>query len=85
MQQFSCTLADPEGLHARPAGKLVSLACSYASVIELHKAEKAANCRRLFALLSLCVRSGEPITFTVEGEDEEAAIAALRAFVLTLS
>lgn len=30
MQQFSCTLADPEGLHARPAGKLVSLACSYA-------------------------------------------------------
>lgn len=85
MQQFSCTITDPEGLHARPAGKLVTLACSYASSIELHKADKSANCRRLFALLGLCVRSGEPILFTAEGEDEEAAIAALRAFILTLS
>lgn len=85
MQQFSCIIADPEGLHARPAGKLVTLACGYACTIELHRRDKAANCRRLFALLGLGVRGGEEVTFTAEGEDEAAAIAALRAFAMALT
>ncbi len=80
MTQFSYTVRDPLGLHARPAGQLVKLARGLSSRVEIGKADKTADARRLIALMELNVLQGETVTVSVEGTQEEADLQALRTF-----
>lgn len=81
MKTFSYTIRDELGLHARPAGLLVNAAKQYQSSITVTKGEKSASCGKLLALMGLGIRCGDTITVTVEGSDEEAAQAGIRAFL----
>lgn len=80
MKEFSYVVTDPEGIHARPAGILVKQAAAYKSSVKLTKGEKTADAKRIFGVMGLGVKTGEEITVTVEGEDEETAITELEAF-----
>lgn len=73
MKEFTHTIADPVGIHARPAGILVKAANTFKSSISMQKGEKKADVKRLFALMSLAVKTGETVIIRVEGEDEDAA------------
>jgi len=75
MKEFKYTITDPEGIHARPAGELVKAAKEFASTIKLNKDGKAGDCKRI------AVKQGNEVTFTFEGEDEDAAYEAISAFV----
>ena len=80
MKQFEYVITDPVGIHARPAGLLVKEAKQHASRIMLQKGEKAADATRMMSVMGLGVKCGDTLNVTVEGEDEEAAAAAIQAF-----
>ncbi|GMO37694.1 MAG: HPr family phosphocarrier protein [Termitinemataceae bacterium] len=81
MQTFEYIIKDPIGIHARPAGELVAEAKKFKSTMTLAKGDKSADLVKLFALLKLGVKSGETVTIAITGEDEDAAAAAIKAFL----
>ena len=81
MKEFTYTITDTEGIHACPAGELVKTAKSFESTIRLSKDGKAADCKRVFALMGLAVKQGQTVAITAEGSDEDAAIRAMERFM----
>lgn len=76
MKQFTYTIKDELGVHARPAGLLVKLAKKYASKVTIEKDGKTSDMRKLMEVMGLGIKQGETITVTVEGEDEDETVAA---------
>ena len=77
MKEFSYVITDKEGIHARPAGVVVAEAKKYASNVTITNKGKSADLKRIFGVMSLCVKCGEEIVVRVEGADEEAAATAI--------
>ena len=77
MKQFVYVIQDKEGIHARPAGIVVAEAKKYASAVTISNKGKSADLKRIFGVMSLCVKSGEEVLFKVEGDDEDACAVAL--------
>ena len=71
------TIKNPTGLHLRPAGILCKEAIQYKSLITFSFRDTVANAKSVLSVLGACVKSGDEITLTCEGEDEEAALNAL--------
>ena len=63
------------------AGELVKAAKEFAANITLTKDGKSGDCKRIFGIMGLAVKAGNEITLTFDGEDEEAAYAAVTEFV----
>lgn len=81
MKRFTYTITDPVGIHARPAGLLVKQVKNYTSTITVEKDGKQVNALRLMALMGLCVKKGDAVVVTVEGDDEEIAARELEAWM----
>ena len=67
------TVNNPTGLHLRPAGNLCKEAMKYKSMIKFQFRETTANAKSVLSVLGACVKSGDEITLTCEGEDEAEA------------
>lgn len=80
MKEFSYTITDPVGIHARPAGLLAKAAKAYQSTVTLYKGEKSANVTRLMAVMGLGVKCGDTVKVIAEGADEDTAIAEMETF-----
>lgn len=80
MKEFKYTIQDELGIHARPAGMLVKQAAGFKSAITLSNGVKSADAKRIMAVMGMGVKQGQEVTVTIEGEDEEAAAAAVEAF-----
>ena len=78
MKSFTYTISDPIGIHARPAGVLVKRASAFASDITLECGGKSADAKRIFAVMGLGVKSGDEVTLTASGADEDSAIDAMK-------
>lgn len=81
MKEFTYTITDPVGIHARPAGLLAKKAAGFKSTVTVIKGEKKADTRRLIAFMGLGIKCGDTITIQAEGEDEQAAAEAVQAFL----
>ena len=81
MKSFTHVIADPLGLHARPAGMLVKAAAGYASAVTIEAPSGKADAKRIMAVMRLAAKQGMTLTVTCEGADEEAAAAGLEAFL----
>ena len=82
MKQFTYAITDPIGIHAHPAGMLAQLAKSFAdSTVTLSKGDQTVKATQLMKLMNLGVKAGDEVTIGVEGGDEDAALAALEAFM----
>ena len=79
MPELTLVVADPSGLHARPAARFVQAASKFESRIVLRYGGREADAKSLIALLGLTVRPSSEIVIDAEGPDAEAAIAALAA------
>ena len=77
MKEFRYTISDKNGIHARPAGLIVQCAKGFESILTLWLADQSADCRKLFSLMQLGVKSGDEIRVTAEGRDEEKALTEL--------
>ena len=80
MKPFTYTVKDELGIHARPAGMLVKEVKNFQSKVMLEKDGKTVDASRLMAVMSMGVKQGQTVTITVEGEDEDAAYEAVKAF-----
>ena len=54
---------------------------AFSSTATLEKNGKTCDLRKLMALMGMGVKQGETVTVKVEGEDEEAAAAAIQQFL----
>ena len=81
MKEFKHVIADPLGMHARPAGMLVKAVAGYASKITVTAPTGTADAKRLMALMRLAAKQGMELTITVDGADEEKAASELQAFL----
>jgi len=71
------TIADELGIHARPAGLIAKLAVQYQSKFMIGTGDNMADAAKIIGIMSLCMKQGDEIMVTVEGNDEEAAAAML--------
>lgn len=67
------------GLHARPAGLLVSKSKEFESQVEIVKGEKTINAKSIMGILSLGTAKDDELIIQAEGSDEVEAVAALVA------
>jgi phosphotransferase system HPr (HPr) family protein len=84
MRTTEQTIRNPSGLHARPAAMFVRTAAGFRSKLTLENLERATppvDAKSIIAIMSSGVATGHRIRITAEGEDEDAAIEALDAFV----
>lgn len=82
MKQFTYTIKDELGIHARPAGLLCKKAKSYAdTTVTLSANGKTVNLAQLMKLMALGVKQGTEVTVTCEGANEEEAAAGMKAFL----
>lgn len=81
MKEFTYSVKDPLGIHARPAGLLAKLAKGFAdTTVVVVKDGKEAKASQLMKLMSLAVKNGDTVTVKAEGANEDAAIAAVQKF-----
>ena len=81
MKQFTYTITDPVGIHARPAGLLVKAIKALDSTVTITKADgKSAGGTKLMALMGLGIKQGDTIAITVDGGNEDANVASLEQF-----
>lgn len=81
MLTISHKVKDENGIHARPAGLLATEAKKFTSDIIVEKNGKKANAKKIFEVMSLCVKGNDEITVTISGEDEIKAFDALAIFL----
>ena len=80
MKEFTYTIVDKDGMHARPAGRLAMCAKQFASDINVKANGKTADGKRVISLMMLGAVLGTTLTFCISGEDEEKAAAELERF-----
>lgn len=81
MKEFTYTITDPVGIHARPAGLLVKAIKGLDSSVTIAKADgKSAAGTKLMALMGLGIKQGDTVTVTVDGGAEDANAATLEQF-----
>lgn len=81
MKEFQYVIKDEAGIHARPAGMLAKEAKNFKSKITLVGNGREADALRLMAVMSLGLKQGAEMTVRVEGEDEDQAAEAMKAFL----
>ena len=61
----------------RPAGILCKEAMQYKSLITFTFRESTANAKSVLSVLGACVKCGDEIELTCDGQDEQEALDAL--------
>ena len=81
MIERQATIVNQEGLHARPAARIVRLASSFESEIELAKDGLDVNGKSIMGVMMLAAECGSSITIRATGPDAEQAVQALTELV----
>ncbi len=71
------------GLEARPVAMLVQVASQFESTVYINSGDKKVNAKSIMGMMSLGLVSGEEISVTANGADEEAAISEIEKFLST--
>lgn len=70
-------IAEPTGLHLRPAGRLCEESQKYQSKIQIQKGTRLANAKSVLGILAARVQQGDEIVIICDGADEQEALSAL--------
>lgn len=81
MKEFTYTITDELGIHARPAGLLARLAKSFpGTTVTVTKGETTVKASQLMRLMNLGVKQGDEVKVAAEGPAEDEAAAAMEQF-----
>jgi phosphocarrier protein len=83
-RRLELVVANPEGLHARPAGQFVEAARRFEASISLEKDGRRGNAKSLVSVLRLGITKDARIVLEADGVDEEAALDQLSALIDSL-
>ena len=75
------TIGISNGLEARPIALLVQVASQYASNIYLESQEKKVNAKSIMGMMTLGLTSGEQVTVSASGSDEEEALNQIEKYL----
>jgi phosphocarrier protein HPr len=75
------TIVNRDGLHARPAARIVRLASSFNSEVELAKDGVGVNGKSIMGVMMLAAECGSSITIRADGPDAVEAVEALAQLV----
>jgi phosphocarrier protein len=81
MIKTSTTISNKLGLHARASAKLTKLAGSFPCEVWIAKGERRVNAKSIMGVMMLAAGIGSSIELETTGEQEEAAMTALRALI----
>ncbi len=81
MLKSSIRISNKLGLHARASAKLTKMAGSFRSDIHLSRNGRRVNAKSIMGVMMLAAGLGSEIDIEAEGDDEEAAMTALRALI----
>ena len=81
MLERTVKVAMTEGTEERPVAVLVQIASQYESQIHLVSDDKKINAKSIMGMMSMALLNGEEVVIDAEGEDEEAAAAAIEEFL----
>ncbi len=81
MQHKHIDIINKLGLHARAAAKLVKLASSFESSIEIEKDEQRVNAKSIMGVMMLAASRGNTISIYAEGADEIDAIQQIETLI----
>jgi len=86
MSSARLKVRDEVGLHARPAAMFVECANRFEAEIEVRNLSTTSdwvNAKSILGVLTLGVKRGHEIELRVSGADEEQAVVALTALVVS--
>ena len=78
MKNFTYVVSNPNGIHARPCALLAQCCVNFKSSVTVGANDRSASGQNVLDLLSLQAKKDDVLTFTIEGEDEEACLAAFQ-------
>jgi phosphotransferase system HPr (HPr) family protein len=81
MIEIKTEIVNKLGLHARAAAKLSHLANSFSSEIEIVYNNTRVNAKSLLGILTLAASVGNNISIIAEGNDEDAAVKAIKELI----
>ena len=77
MKQETVTIKNRAGIHARPSALIVKTANEYESEVFLELDDMKINAKSIMGIITLGANYKSIIQIIAEGEDEEAAVAAI--------
>jgi len=75
------TIINRLGLHARAAAKFVNVASSCASNVQIARNGRSVNGKSIMGVMMLAAGCGSTVQLTVDGADEEQALARLEQLI----
>ncbi|MDY6993436.1 MAG: HPr family phosphocarrier protein [Pseudomonadota bacterium] len=81
MLRQTLTIVNKLGLHARAAAKLVKLASSFESDIQVKRQQREVNGKSIMGVMLLAASKGTEIELIVTGQDENDAMAELTQLI----
>ena len=81
MIRSTITIDNKLGLHARASAKFTKLAASFRSAVFLSRNGRRVNAKSIMGVMMLAAGMGSEIEIETEGDDEQAAMEALRALI----
>ena len=81
MPSKSVEIINKLGLHARAAAKLTQVAAGFQSEIWISRSGRRVNAKSIMGVMMLAAGKGSRVLIEADGEDADAAIAALSALI----
>ena len=81
MVEFSYTIKDPLGIHARPGSLIIRKIQEFNSKAVIICGDGRCDGNKLLALMKMRVKAGDTITMQFEGSDEEDAAIVLEKYI----
>jgi len=77
VQKQTVVISNKLGLHARASAKLTQTAARFPCGVHLARNGKRVNAKSIMGVMMLAAGIGSSVEIETDGEDEEAAMAAL--------
>ena len=81
MPRIEAEITNKLGLHARASAKLTQLAGSFPCEVWMERGSRRVNAKSIMGVMMLAAGLGSEIEIETAGEDEQAAMDALRALI----
>ena len=81
MIRTTLSISNRLGLHARASAKLTKLAGGFRSDVFMSRNGRRVNAKSIMGVMMLAAGMGSEVELEIDGDDEQAAMAALQALI----
>jgi phosphocarrier protein HPr len=81
MIERTVTIANKNGLHARPAAEIVKIAAKFKSDIHLVRDDLEVNGKSIMGVMMLAAEFGAELLLRADGPDAEEAVGAIAKLI----